>query len=116
MKEIRAEEYFSIGFGLGKKEYWTIFFNFLIYGILAICASITVVGIFIVPAIFVGFIKFTLKAARGEEVDIGDSLSVGFKNGMWNNRIYIFNSPWFISSHSMASRNLSTGGQGYASD
>ena len=83
MKEIRAEEYFSIGFGLGKKEYWTIFFNFLIYGILAICASITVVGIFVVPAIFVGFIKFTLKAARGEEVDIGDSLSVGFKNGMW---------------------------------
>ena len=83
MKEIRAEEYFSIGFGLGKKEYWTIFFSFLIYGILAICASITVVGIFVVPAIFVGFIKFTLKAARGEEVDIGDSLSVGFKNGMW---------------------------------
>jgi uncharacterized membrane protein len=41
------------------------------------------VGILIVPAILVGFIKFLLKAARGEEVDIGDSLSAGFENGMW---------------------------------
>jgi uncharacterized membrane protein len=41
------------------------------------------VGIFVVPAILVGFIKVLLKAARGEEVDVGDSLSVGFKNGMW---------------------------------
>ena len=83
MKEIRAEEYFSIGFELGKRNYWTIFFNFLIYAVLCVCASITVVGIFIVPAILVGFIKVLLKAARGEEVDVGDSLSVGFKNGMW---------------------------------
>lgn len=83
MKEIRAEEYFSIGFELGKRNYWTIFFNFLIYAVLCVCASITVVGIFVVPAILVGFIKVLLKAARGEEVDVGDSLSVGFKNGMW---------------------------------
>ncbi|HIN73197.1 MAG TPA: hypothetical protein EYM94_00250 [Gammaproteobacteria bacterium] len=83
MKEIRAEEYFSIGFELGKRNYWTIFFNFLIYAVLCVCASITIVGIFIVPAILVGFIKVLLKAARGEEVDVGDSLSVGFKNGMW---------------------------------
>ena len=38
---------------------------------------------FMTSLFVVGFIKFTLKAARGEEVDIGDSLSVGFKNGMW---------------------------------
>ena len=83
MKEIRAEEYFSIGFELGKRNYWTIFFNFLIYAVLCVCASITVVGILIVPAILVGFIKVLLKAARGEEVDVGAFLSVGFKNGMW---------------------------------
>ena len=83
MKEIRAEEYFSIGFELGKRNYWTIFFNFLIYAVLCVCASITVVGIFIVPAILVGFIKVLLKAARGEEVDVGAFLSAGFKNGMW---------------------------------
>jgi len=83
VKEIRAEEYFSIGFELGKRNYWTIFFNFLIYAVLCVCASITVVGILIVPAILVGFIKVLLKAARGEEVDVGAFLSAGFKNGMW---------------------------------
>ncbi|MDB3933995.1 hypothetical protein N9393_06675 [Luminiphilus sp.] len=46
-------------------------------------AGITVVGILILPAILVGFVRFMLKAARGEEVDIGDSLSAGFKNGIW---------------------------------
>ena len=83
MKEIRAEEYFSIGFELGKRNYWTIFFNFLIYAVLCVCAAITAVGIFIVPAILVGLFKFLLKAARGEEVEVGDSLSAGFENGMW---------------------------------
>jgi hypothetical protein len=83
MKEIRAVKYFSIGFELGKRNYWTIFFNYLIYAVLCICAGITIVGIFILPAILVGFVRFLLKAARGEEVDIGDSLSAGFKNGMW---------------------------------
>ncbi len=83
MKEIRTEEYFSIGFELGKRNYGTIFFNFLIYAVVCVCAAITVVGILILPAIFVGLIKFLLKAARGEKVDVGDSLSAGFKNGMW---------------------------------
>jgi hypothetical protein len=83
MKEIRAVKYFSIGFELGKRNYWTIFFNYLIYMAVCILAVITIVGIFILPAILVGFVRFILKAARGEEVDIGDSLSAGFKNGMW---------------------------------
>ena len=83
MREIRAEEYFSIGFELGKWNYWTIFFNYLIYMVVCILAGITIVGILILPAILVGFVRFLLKAARGEEVDIGDSLSAGFKNGMW---------------------------------
>ena len=83
MKEIRAEEYFLIGFELGKRQYWTIFFNILVYVIIAIVASITVVGLLIVPAILVGLTKFLLKSARGEKVDVGDSLSEGFNNGMW---------------------------------
>ena len=61
MKEIKAEEYFSIGFELGKRNYWTIFFNFLIYAVVCFCVAITVVGILILPAIFVGLIKFLLK-------------------------------------------------------
>ena len=83
MREIRAAEYFSIGFELAKKEYWTIFFNFLIYLIVGICASITVVGLLVVPAIFASFIKFLLKAARGEAVGVGDSFSEGFEDGLW---------------------------------
>ena len=83
MKDIKAEEYFSIGIGLAKKEYWTIFFNLIIYGFVAIGAAITIVGIFFLPAIGVGYITFLLKAARGEKVDLGDSLGAGFKDGMW---------------------------------
>ena len=30
-----------------------------------------------------GYITFLLKAARGEKVDLGDSLGAGFKDGMW---------------------------------
>ena len=83
MEEIGVEEYFSIGFELGKRQYWTIFFNILVYLILTTVASITVVGLLVVPAILVGFTKFLLKSARGEKVDVGDSLSEGFNNGMW---------------------------------
>jgi len=90
MKEIRVEEYFSIGFQLGKREYWTIVFNSFIYFILGICASITVVGVLALPALFAGYMKLLLKAARGEEVGVGDSLSEGFKNGMWWKALLFF--------------------------
>jgi hypothetical protein len=83
LEERKIQEYFLIGFELGKRNYWTIFFNFLIFAVVGVCAAITVVGVLILPAIFVGFITFLLKAARGEKVNVGDSLSAGFKNGMW---------------------------------
>jgi len=44
----------------------------------------------VLPTLFVGFTKFLLKAARGEEVDVGDSLSEGFKNGMWWKALLFF--------------------------
>ena len=31
-----------------------------------------------------GFTRFTLRAARGKEVDVGDSMSWAFKDGMWS--------------------------------
>ncbi len=83
MKEIRAEEYFSIGFELGKREYWTTLLNILIYVILAIAASMTVVGLLVVPAILVGLTKFLLSSARDEKISVRDSLSESFNNGMW---------------------------------
>jgi len=83
MKDIKAEEYFPIGIGLAKKEYWTIFFNLIIYFFVAIGTAFTIIGIFLLPAIGVGYTTFILKAARGEKVELGDSLGAGFKDGMW---------------------------------
>ena len=80
---MKVEEFFSEGFRLAKTEYWTIFFNFLIYVLLIVIASITVIGLLIVPSLAVGLVRFTIRAGRGEEVDVGDSLSWGFKDGMW---------------------------------
>ena len=80
---MKVEEFFSEGFRLAKAEYWTIFFNYLIYLVLIVIASITVIGLLIVPSLAVGLVRFTIRAARGEEVDVGDSISWGFKDGMW---------------------------------
>ena len=74
---MKVEEFFSEGFRLAKTEYWTIFFNFLIYILLIIIASITVIGLLIVPSLAVGLVRFTIRAGRGEEVDVGDSISWG---------------------------------------
>ncbi len=80
---MKAEEFFSEGLRLAKPEYWTIFFNFLIYFVLMVISAITVIGLLIVPSLAVGLVRFTIRAGRGEEVDVGDSLSWGFKDGMW---------------------------------
>ena len=80
---MKAEEFFSEGLRLAKPGYWTIFFNFLIYFVLMVISAITVIGLLIVPSLAVSFVRFTIRAGRGEEVDVGDSLSWGFKDGMW---------------------------------
>jgi len=80
---MKVEEFFSEGLRLAKPEYWTIFFNFLIYFILIVIALVTVIGLLIVPSLAVGLVRFTIRVGRGEEVDVGDSLSWGFKDGMW---------------------------------
>ena len=83
MKDLRTEEYFSSGFQLAKLNYGTILLNFIVYFFLALILTITILGIFLLPALAVGFYKFLIRAARRENVDVGDSLSEGFKNGMW---------------------------------
>ena len=83
MKDLRTEEYFSSGFQLAKLNYGTILLNIIVYFFLALILTITILGIFLLPALAVGFYKFLIRAARRENVDVGDSLSEGFKNGMW---------------------------------
>ena len=81
---MKVEEFFSEGFRLAKPEYWTIIFNCLIYLIVGIVALFSVVGWLALPSLAAGFTRFTLRAARGEEVDVGDSMSWAFKDGMWS--------------------------------
>ncbi len=50
---------------------------------MSVCAGITLIGIIIIPAIVVGVTDCALKIFRGEKYHYKDSLSVGFKEGMW---------------------------------
>ena len=81
---MKIEEFFSEGFKLAKPEYWTIIFNCLIYLIVGIVALFSVVGWLALPSLVAGFTRFTLRAARGSDVDVGDSMSWAFKDGMWS--------------------------------
>ena len=81
---MNVEEFFSEGFRLAKPEYWTIIFNCLIYLIVGIVAIFSIVGWLALPSLVAGFTRFTLRAARGSDVDVGDSMSWAFKDGMWS--------------------------------
>ena len=81
---MKVEEFFSEGFRLAKPEYWTIIFNCLIYLIVGIVAIFSIVGWLALPSLVAGFTRFTLRAARGSDVDVGDSMSWAFKDGMWS--------------------------------
>ena len=81
---MKVEEFFSEGFRLAKPEYWTIIFNCLIYLIVGIVAIFSIVGWLALPSLVAGFTRFTPRAARGSDVDVGDSMSWAFKDGMWS--------------------------------
>jgi|TARA_B110000438_G_scaffold256076_1_gene263322 hypothetical protein len=83
MKNLKIEEYFAIGFKMAKKNYWIIFFRFIITVILVVIAAVTIIGLVFIPALLGGFYKFMLRAARGESKGIMDSWLYGFQNGMW---------------------------------
>jgi hypothetical protein len=83
MKDLKIEEYFTIGIEMAKKNYWVIFFRFIITVILCVIAAFTIIGLLFIPALLGGFYKFMLRAARGESEGIMDSWLHGFQNGMW---------------------------------
>ena len=87
---MKVEDFFSEGFRLAKNEYWTIFFNVIIYMVLIIISAITIIGLLITPSLVVGLVRFTLRVGRGEEVDVGDSISWGFQDGMWLKSLVFF--------------------------
>ena len=83
MKDLKIKDYFTIGIEMAKKNYWLIFFRFIITCILCVVAAITIIGLLFIPALLGGFYKFMLRAARGESEGIMDSWLYGFQNGMW---------------------------------
>ena len=66
MKDLKIEEYFANGIELAKKNYWQIFFRFLVTSFLCLVAAVTIVGILLLPAIMGGFYKFLLKKGYRE--------------------------------------------------
>ncbi len=77
IRHMKVEEFFSEGLRLAKPEYWTIFFNFLIYFILIVIALVTVIGLLIVPSLAVGLVRFTIRAGRGAKRLMWEILYLG---------------------------------------
>ena len=55
-----------------------------------VISAVIIIGLLIIPSLIAGLMKFTIRVARGEEVDVGDSLYWGFKNGMWLKSLIFF--------------------------
>ena len=83
MKDLKIEEYFSLGFELAKNYYWVILGNTLLTLLVSVIISFTIIGVLFIPALIAGLIKFLLSTVRGEKVGIMDSWKFGFQNGMW---------------------------------
>ena len=81
--KITLKDYLKIGYQVGKKNYWALIRFYLFQILISVCAGITLIGIIILPAILVGFTDCALKIFRGESYRYKDSLSVGFREGMW---------------------------------
>lgn len=66
------------GFNYGKSNYVLIFVNGLIAVCATILASVTIIGLLVVPAIWAGFTESLLRIRRGEEVKMGVFFKAGF--------------------------------------
>lgn len=66
------------GFNFGKSNYVLIFVNGLIAVCATVLASVTIIGLLVVPAIWAGFTESLLRIRRGEEVKMGIFFKAGF--------------------------------------
>ena len=66
------------GFNFGKSNYVLIFVNGLITVCATVLASVTIIGLLVVPAIWAGFTESLLRIRRGEEVKMGVFFKAGF--------------------------------------
>lgn len=68
------------GFDVAKENYLLIWVNGFLAAVASILATITIVGIFIVPAIWAGYYESLLRLRRKEEVKMGSFFNAGFKH------------------------------------
>ena len=66
------------GFNFGKSNYVLIFVNGLIAVCATVLASVTIIGLLVVPAIWAGFTESLIRIRRGEEVKMGVFFKAGF--------------------------------------
>jgi hypothetical protein len=71
------------GIKIASERYILIFANTLIALIAAIVASITLIGLIIVPAIMGGYAESLIRIKRNQSVEVGDFFTPGFKNNRW---------------------------------
>lgn len=72
------EKALNNGFNFGKSNYALIFVNGLIAFCVTVLASVTIIGLLVVPAIWAGFTESLLRIRRGEEVKMGVFFKAGF--------------------------------------
>lgn len=65
---------------LAKTHYSTIFLNTLIFVLCCVLASITIIGILILPALSGGFYNSLIEIAKENEVRVGQIFKKGFSN------------------------------------
>ena len=71
------------GIKIASERYILIFANTLIMMIAVIIASITLIGLIIVPAILGGFAESLIRIKRNQPVEVGDFFTPGFKKNRW---------------------------------
>ena len=71
------------GIKIASERYILIFSNTLIMMIAVIVASITLIGLIIVPAILGGFAESLIRIKKNQPVEVGDFFTPGFKKNRW---------------------------------
>ena len=83
MSGVSLDRYIASGLEKAKTKYWTITANFFIAVLVSLLASVTVLGLLAVPAIWGGYYESLIRVSKGEAVEVGDFFNKGFGGGNW---------------------------------
>ena len=83
MNKMQIKDYFSVGIDLASQNLLVLLVNYIIYIALCIAFGVTIVGILGIPGLTYGYTKMLIAVSRGEDVDFGEYMFAGFKDGNW---------------------------------